>query len=100
MVCAVFVLVDGVLWLSLWINRVVAENIVPYLYLTTQRTTSHRLYKIEALRSLLIAEELWRVSLLKYYTPKGKHRSAHATIMAPHSSCRLTHRHRMFVFGP
>lgn len=44
----------------------------------------------EKLHSLLIAEELWRVSLLKYYTPEGKHSSAHTTIMTHHSSCRLT----------
>lgn len=82
---------------------VAAENaVVPYLYLSTQSTTSHRLHKInkEELRSLLIAEELWRVSLLKYHTPNGKHSSVLATIMALHASCLLTHWLRMFVFGP
>lgn len=38
----------------------------------------------------MIAAELWRVSLLKYYTPQGKHSSAHATILTPHTSARGT----------
>lgn len=38
----------------------------------------------------MIAAELWRVSLLKYYTPQGKHSSAHTTILTPHTSARGT----------
>lgn len=38
----------------------------------------------------MIADELRRFTLLKYYTEGGKHSSAHTAIMIHHMSCRLT----------
>ena len=38
----------------------------------------------------MIADELWRVSLQKYYSAQGKHSYAHTTIVMPHTSCTFT----------
>lgn len=49
--------------------------------------------------TLTLAEELWRVSLLKYYTPNGKHSSERTTLMIHHFlSCWLTYSRPMCLF--